>query len=258
MNNETLKSVFENNNKLENEVDVENHTSFVTRDHGLELISETATLLAHEIRNPISSIKLATGILREKLLDAELSKVVKIIETACENVDDIIEHIMFFHKARRLTLRLVNIRDAILSAIHAVSELETVEVQFEAPAFCYLYADEKALQRITYNVVSNSLKAVQRVSFGKRIIKIHVKNDEDKVILNIVDNGGGFPDGYTTDSIKPFRSYFSRGTGLGLSVVNELVVAHGGYLRLQNIETKSEVWAWVQIVFFKNEASSNR
>lgn len=216
----------------------------------LTAIGETAAMLAHEIRNPLGSIKLAVGVLREKISCPELSKLLSVIDNSINSIDQTIEHILYFHKYKHSQGSVVEVGTIIQQVINSICLPESVQIIPNIPPFCYWFGDAKALERILTNLITNSSKAIARQP-SPGVIKISVIPKEESLQIIVEDNGGGFDPGFNENSITPFSSGFAGGIGLGLTIVKQLVEANRGSLKIGNQIRDGMVWGVVTIDFTK-------
>lgn len=216
----------------------------------LDAIGEAAASLAHEIRNPLGSIKLAVGILREKIQCPELNKLLTVIDNSINSIDRTIEHILYFHRFKNPCRSLVEVSSVVQGVVDSMCIPENVSIFTNIPPFCYWFGDSKALERILTNLISNSVKAISRQA-GCGMIKLSVIPNDEAIRIVVEDSGGGFDPDFNENTIVPFKSRFPGGIGLGLTIVKQLVEANNGQLRLFNTNKDGSVWGVVTIDFKK-------
>ncbi|MCS6894402.1 MAG: HAMP domain-containing histidine kinase [Deltaproteobacteria bacterium] len=227
-----------------------NRLRMVDRDLKIVTLGETAFVLAHEIRNPLGCIKFAVSMLAEKIEGAWEKKLIDTIQKSVQTIDETIEHILCCYKNKNFEFTLVNVTEVAAEAIKTCGEEAERLVSLIAPPFCYWYADKRALSRVFQNLIHNSLRALKNGISNPRA-SVNIEMQSDTLEINVIDNGGGFPDDFTESSIEPFKSFFPSGTGLGLAIVKQIVGAHGGRLIVQNWCKDEEKGALVRIQFRK-------
>ena len=102
----------------------------------------------------------------------------------------------------------------------------------------FINCDYEQISRVFFNLVKNSIESIQekckKTSNISKIIDIEIKERRDYIILNITDNGIGFPDINAKNLIKPYFTTKQKGSGLGLSIVNKIINDHNGSIKFIN------------------------
>jgi len=204
---------------------------------------EVARRIAHEIKNPITPIKLsAQRLLRryESKFEGDDKTVFQsCIETILTQVDSLRDLVNEFSKFSRLPaihLASVQINDIILdvSSLYSMSypsiEFDTSALKADLPP---VMIDKEQMNRAIVNIVSNSVAAVQQSDdAGKIIFKSMVLEHLNVVRVEIIDNGCGISSNEMDRVFQPYYSTKEEGTGLGLPIVSQIISDHGGYIRL--------------------------
>ncbi len=182
------------------------------RQSRLAAMGEMAAMLAHEVRNPLGAMELFTGLLLEDLRDRP--DAVRLARQVASGITDL-NHLVT--NLAEETLRYL----ADLAAAHAI----VVERRYAAPPV-YARADQHLLRPVLLNLMRNAAQAMP----GGGTLTIGVEVGADGTRLTVADTGPGIPAGAEADIFRPFFTTRAKGTGLGLAVVQELVVAMGGTL----------------------------
>ena len=204
---------------------------------------EVARRIAHEIKNPITPIKLSAQRLLRKFGDRFEGRDHEVfansIETIVSEVDALRDLVNEFSKFSRLpTVRteMGDINDLIGDAVGLYSlsypdtEFDVTGLDLSLPK---VPIDKEQLSRVFINLFANSIAAIQATDrHGKISIKSELLSNVPMVRIQITDNGCGIPDAMKDRVLEPYFSTKEDGTGLGLAIVNQIVSDHGGYLRV--------------------------
>ncbi len=199
--------------------------------------TEVARRIAHEIKNPLTPIKLAAERLHRKFSDQIVDPAFKdCIQVIVHQVDDMKNLVNEFSQFARLPQAkpipgLINevLQQTVNLFSNAHSHVQfTTQFDAQIPVFKF---DSDQLKRVLTNLVDNAVAACSKVNQPE--VQILSSYDPQLKILRITvsDNGMGIP---TQDRQRIFEPYFSTkegGTGLGLSIVKRVVEDHGGYIR---------------------------
>ena len=198
---------------------------------------EIARRLAHEIKNPLTPIKLSTERLikkwhrKEEDLDAVFEKSTKTIIAEVESLRRLVDVFSRYGRMPEINKSPSNIAeltDAAASLYKGFKDLDIhVAMQENIPQ---VNIDAEQFKRVLINIIDNAIKAVD----GKGLIDISVKIHENNVIIDIADTGPGIKD---EEKEKLFIPYFSKrkdGTGLGLAIADKIVTDHGGRILIRD------------------------
>lgn len=215
------------------------------RSESLAAVGQATTQVAHEIRNPLGSIRLGVSMLRDSVSDPEALNTIELVERGIKHLNKLVVDVTQFSRQKELERSHVDLHDSLERSIDLVSERireknATVEKSFsELPILGHWDADQ--LRQVFVNVVANSLdaspeNAVVRISTER----LELDGDSDMARKKsyarvvITDRGKGM-DKATRDRIfEPFFSTKKRGTGLGLAIVKQIVEQHGGRISVSS------------------------
>jgi len=199
--------------------------------------SEIASLaggLAHEIRNPLSTIRLNLNLLSEELEHGDsprdrrmLNKLVT-IQRECRQLEVILDAFLLFARVGQLRLEPADLNEIVKDFVSFVRP-ETAEHGIELsphldPDLPPVDLDESLFRQVLMNLVKN---AQQSMPDGG-LIELQTSRAGGNVILAIIDNGVGMDERTRNRMFQAFFSTRSSGSGLGLPTVRKIVEAHGG------------------------------
>ena len=200
---------------------------------------EVAQRLAHEIRNPLTPIQLSAERLAWKLdgkLDdkdaAMLERATNTIVNQVAAMKDMVEAFRNYAKAPKLKLERIdlNILAAELLVLYEGSNC-TFEADF-SNIEAVVEADAGAMRQVLHNILKNGAEAAAADEQPKVLIQTAVQ--DDKVLLNICNNGKSFSEDMLLHAFDPYVTDKPGGTGLGLPVVKKIIEEHKGRISLAN------------------------
>ena len=200
---------------------------------------EVAQRLAHEIRNPLTPIQLSAERLAWKLdgkLDdkdaAMLERATNTIVNQVAAMKDMVEAFRNYAKAPKLKLERIdlNILAAELLVLYEGSNC-TFEADF-SNIEAVVEADPGAMRQVLHNILKNGAEAAAADEQPKVLIQTAMQ--DDKVLLNICNNGKSFSEEMLLHAFDPYVTDKPGGTGLGLPVVKKIIEEHKGRISLAN------------------------
>ena len=219
-------------------------TSLYALDAKLEreralLLEEMAPVFAHEIRNPLGSIKGAAQYLRSEIDTGENAKLLDIIIEEVDRLNGVVSHFLDYAKPHSLNLKERNINDIIdkaVSLIRASNISENIALETDLqPQIPNLVIDGEQLIQVILNIAFNAIDAMP--DGGKLTIATAKAAGEnvDAVEIVISDTGRGIKKEDMKNIFKPFFTTKERGVGLGLAVCQRIIRNHGGYIRVKSL-----------------------
>ena len=212
--------------------------------------------ISHELRTPLTHVKgylelLVTGSLGE--ISAEQQHALQVSQRAAAKLESMIEDLIMFSLASRgemsMKLDKVDIRRIVSLAAKSASpkaEERGVQVVATAPEnIASVQADPEKLSWVVNQLIDNGIKFTP--SGGS--VEINLKEESSNLILiSITDTGIGIPAGRLKEIFEPFHQLDGSstrhfgGTGLGLSLVRQIIEAHGSLLDVQSVEGKGSTF----------------
>ena len=195
-------------------------------------IGTTTAMLAHEIKNPLNGMSTTVQLLERSLRnDVQLTKesliaTVHDLKNEIARLQSLLGDFQTISHPQRLTLQPVDLQE-VLHEVLALGIPESLKHKIEVveeydPELPAIQGDANKLKQAFLNLVKNSCEAMR----GGGTLTAKAYADEEGVRVEIIDTGEGIPEGL--DVFQPFRSTKADGTGLGLVIVRELVLAHNG------------------------------
>ena len=208
---------------------------------------EVARRLAHEIKNPLTPIRLSAERMRHKLLPSMSEKDAQLLdrgtETIVQQVEAMKEMVNAFSeyaRAPRFEMAEVNLNQLVTEVIdlyraQVVGRGLTLEVRL-APEVTRLVGDRGRLRQLLHNLLTNAVEALEGKPGGSITVATRLvqRNGEDVVEIVVEDNGPGFQRDLIGQVFDPYVTTKPRGTGLGLAIVRKIVEEHGGHVEADN------------------------
>jgi signal transduction histidine kinase len=209
------------------------------RSESLAAVGRATTQVAHEIRNPLGSIRLGVSMLRDSVSDADALNTIELVERGIKHLNKLVVDVTQFSRQKELERSTVDLHESLERSIDLVSERireknATVEKSFAGGSIVGQW-DPYQLRQVFVNVIANAVDASQEnsaVQISTEMLPTEINGDgqppKNYARITIADRGKGM-DKATRDRIfEPFFSTKKRGTGLGLAIVKQIVEQHGG------------------------------
>jgi two-component system nitrogen regulation sensor histidine kinase GlnL len=213
----------------------------------LELLSRN---LGHEVRNPLGGIRGAAQMLAEELEDGELSTLARLIMRESDRIDELIQR-FGQPELDRGELDLYRLLDEAYELL-AVEFRETVRIERDYdPSIPMIRGDATAIRRIVLNLLRNAgqagaseVEVRTRVEYGTTLLQ---SGKGSLIRIDVTDNGAGVPESLRSLLFLPFMTGRRDGTGLGLSLSQQIASAHGGLLTYEPSEPGSRFTLYLPI-----------
>lgn len=209
----------------------------VERSRRLASVGSLAAGVAHEIRNPLSSIKGFATYFRERYKDRPGDhETAEVMISEVERLDRVISQLLEFARPSGLNIRPSDVGELIrrsLRLIEGDAKGKGVEVRTEIdPALPPLPMDSDRINQALLNLYINAIQAM--AGGGVLTITATLNGNAESLKIKISDTGHGIDD-YDRDHIfDPYYTTKSTGTGLGLAIVHKIVEAHGGAIDVES------------------------
>jgi nitrogen fixation/metabolism regulation signal transduction histidine kinase len=200
--------------------------------------AEVARRLAHEIKNPLTPIQLSAERLQRKLRDKLAAPEAEMLErstltivnqvNALKGMVDAFSQYARSQEATPQSLDLNQLVRDVLALYDASRVRLALTPQTEA-----VFGDPGQLRQVIHNLLQNAQDATADVANPR--ITVRTGSQEGAVLLEVSDNGVGFPEGIIGRAFEPYVTTKQRGTGLGLAIVKKIIDEHGGKVALENL-----------------------
>lgn len=248
----------------------EEHSFVVTVDDITNLVeaqrasawADVARRIAHEIKNPLTPIQLSAERIKRRygeriVEDKEIFD--QCIETIIRQVGDIghmVNEFFSFSRMPKPVMRLLDLKQVLQEAIFLI-EVTRYDISFQhdfGDVPLWGEFDNRLLIQAFNNILKNateSIDSVRKERSEKGCIAIRARREDPYVIVDIMDNGKGFPKHQRQKLLEPYITTRGKGTGLGLAIVKKIIEDHQGSLELLNApeDFYGGLGAMVRIIF---------
>lgn len=202
----------------------------------LSTIGELTARISHDLRNPLSVIKLATENMElriNKNLDPNLKVYIPLITDSLSRINYQINQVLGFVKTTTLDMKLVSISKILQESVKNTNIPNNIAVTLPEHDFS-LIANKIQLEAAFGNILSNSVDAIGE---NKGIITIRARTEKNTLILDFEDSGTGIAKENLDKIFEPLFTTKQQGTGLGLASVKSIIDVHGGAISVKSPPT---------------------
>ncbi len=222
--------------------DVTNEVQMKEEVERVSKLAETGQLaanIAHELRNPLSSIKGAAQLLQKEMpasLIAEHGEFLDMIVQEVNGLDRIATEFLEFSRVTPPEMRPVSVSALLSRLLHFMSaylaDQDVHVVQSLEDGLPELSVDRAQMEQVIKNIVINAVQAMPHG--GTLTVATRCQPDQDIVNIDFTDTGVGISAAKIDKICTPFFTTKTKGTGLGLAIVRKIVETHGGRLVIQS------------------------
>jgi PAS domain S-box-containing protein len=198
----------------------------------LSVVGQLAAGVAHEIRNPLTSLKGFTQLLKTKYKEDD--DYFEIMLSELNRIHFIVNEFMSVAKPRITQFQIKNLNKTIsdvISLMNAQAIMNNVEIEMEQKELPDIRCDESQLKQVFINIIKNAVEAMPK---GGKITISTALQQPGFLIITFKDEGCGIPEDRIKQLGEPFYTTKEKGTGLGLMVCFKIIEAHGGNMRIKS------------------------
>jgi signal transduction histidine kinase len=205
-----------------------------SRMERLSALGEMASTVAHETKNPLNSIRLATSYLKKNFQGEILTEFLEIIEQEVSRLNELTTGFLGYSKPAPVKLKPCDLNAVVRSTVDLVRqdatdrniELVVLTDDHAPPAGC----DISQIKQALLNLLVNAMDATAEGG----TITVTTEPADHRMRISVRDTGAGIPQGEIEKIFKPFYTTKTRGAGLGLAIVERIVKEHGGEIRIES------------------------
>jgi signal transduction histidine kinase len=220
--------------------DLKKSKSYIRRSDRLASLGTLTAGLAHEIRNPLVAIKTLTQLLPERLDDEEFrTQFLQVASGEVDRISSLVNELLDFARPSDPKLELEDI-NAVLDGMILLVSTETKKKQIDivknySSDLPPVQIDREQIKQVFLNILLNAIEATRENGMITVKTRSFVKPvREPYVQIEFSDTGSGIPEEYLEDIFNPFFTTKSSGSGLGLSISNQIVQDHRGYIDVES------------------------
>ncbi len=219
------------------------------RQESLAAVGQAAAQVAHEIKNPLGSIRLGVAMLRDMTRDREAITTIDLVERGIEHLSKLTLDVTQFSRRRALSLSDVDLSDLISDSLDLVAdklqEKRTPVERRGADEALRGHWDEDQLRQVFVNLLANAVDASPAespvtVTAERAEVDASVRRNGEPgkriagARVSIEDRGEGMDEQTRARIFEPFFTRKKKGTGLGLAIARQIVEQHGGHIRVES------------------------
>ena len=228
-------------NNLKKLIETEKHLAEAhvkIKNERLSAIGELAASMAHDLKNPLATIKSSAEILQKQSKDNrhddELSNVVKRMNRAIDRMSHQINDVLNYVQTTPLDIKSIKVEKLLQLAKNSLDIPDNILISIPQSDI-QIKCDTRKLEIVFINLFLNSIQAIGK---ERGEIKCRINQKNSNVTIEINDSGPGISNEIISDIFAPLVTTKQKGTGLGLSTCKNIIEQHNGTISVQNNPTK--------------------
>jgi two-component system sensor histidine kinase HydH len=201
----------------------------------LARLGEMSAVLAHEIRNPLGSMKGNLQLVMEKQVEEGIKERIQIVLENVQRIERLVKGLLDYAKEPRIQTRKLRLLDVVSSALDLAGLHEgenqvggrIIVVALEGAMDAMVEVGYEEMTRAFLNIIENAKEALE----DKGKIRISAEKGEREIKVLFEDSGSGIEPEVTDKLFQPFFTTKAKGVGLGLAIAQKIINAHGGEVR---------------------------
>ena len=213
------------------------------RSERLAAIGRLAGSMAHEIRNPLASMKGSLELLESEMDTGQKSQeaeLMDVVQRDVERLNNLVNEFLEYGRLRRLERDKINIRELLKSVLklfenrdHGADVIFAVTEPLISDDYS-VWIDREAIEQVIWNLLNNAVDAMEDQECGRERLLVELnESGSNRILIGIEDSGPGVPEDKREEVFDPFFTTKDSGTGLGLATSHRIIAEHDGELRLK-------------------------
>lgn len=229
----------------------------MNRKEKLVALGHLAAGVAHEIRNPLSSIKgLAKYFAERAPAGGEAHELAQVMAKEADRLNRVVSELLELVKPAHLSLQSVDLNAVIAHSLQLISQdaqNRAIDLQFVPDsALPLIQADPDRLTQVLLNLYLNAIQAIE----NQGTIRVEASTSgTDRVKIAVVDSGKGIAPEQLAAIFTPYYTTKADGTGLGLAVVQNIIEQHGGTIQVESPAGKGATFTlWLPVTLTRKDS----
>ena len=223
---------------LQLNLSVSENRKLLIKQERLAAIGELASRVAHDIRNPLSNIRMALELIKNqspeaKISDPEVNEKFKITFENIERISHQVNNVLDYVRNRKLDHSLLSLYSCLENTVQSLNIPDNIKIKYDKTEI-KVVADSIQLQIVCNNILTNAIQAI-----GTKHGEINIRFSEDSqyVKMEIENSGPSIPDDIMPHIFESLITTKEIGTGLGLVSCKRIIENHGGKISVKNNPT---------------------
>ncbi len=220
------------------------------RVEALASFTRHARNIAHEIKNPLGAIDINLQLLKkeikkQKIKNDKAENYFKVIKEEINRVDKIVTEFLLTVRPIKINLQEKDIKQVINSVCELFNpefENKNIKLLLNLNKISNILIDEKLLKQVIINIIKNAGEALLETKKEIKKIEIFLFEKDNKIYINIKDNGNGIKDEVKEEIFKPQFSTKEKGSGIGLTISYKIIKELGGEIFVESKEGKGTIF----------------
>jgi len=199
----------------------------------LATIGRFASQIAHEIRNPLSSITLNVEMLEDELKSSgdEARSLIRSVLKELDRLNDIVSEYLQFSRFPKPQLGRGHVDEVIRELVTTFKAPTAVKIEMSlTPSSPEVWLDARLLRQVLENLLRNGVEAIEKSGS----VRIETDVIDRFLVIRVKDTGHGIPQETQTRLFEPFFTTKAHGTGLGLATSQQIIFEHNGHLVVES------------------------
>lgn len=224
---------------MSNAVDLSDQVALqarVTQAEALATLGEMAAVVAHEIRNPLGSIVMASKQLASDALErADREMVLQVLRDESHRLNEALTNFLAFARPREAKFARCDLNALVGEVCNIVRSNVDLIGRIRVCVSCDgalkpFTMDADQIRQVLWNIILNAIQAMD----GGGRLKVKTGRARGQAYFSVSDTGPGLPESSVTEIFKPFHTTKKQGTGLGLAIAERIVKTHGGRIEVKS------------------------
>jgi signal transduction histidine kinase len=213
-------------------IELEHLSEEFIKSERLSAIGELSARLAHDLRNPLSVIKMSVELIKNtlsesKILDSQIITRIDLIDKSVNRIAHQVDDVLDYVRYSPLKVSSVSAHHLLLNSIEKVKIPDDIQIIMPEKNVTF-NCDPIKLEAVFTNLIINAIQAISDT--GNIEIKINEKNDD--VLFEFIDSGDALLDKNVDKIFEPLFTTKQKGTGLGLAICKNVIEQHGGTIQV--------------------------
>jgi PAS domain S-box-containing protein len=209
----------------------------------LAAIGQAATMVGHDLRNPLQAIENGIFYIKDELSNLPISKeteeALQAIRSSIDYADNIVRDLQCFAAKREPIFRETDINAIIKDTLAYIKTPENIETNIKLDKLPKIKADRDMIKRVFVNLAVNGIQAMEKKG---GTLKVSTKNTNISIETNFEDTGIGIKKENIKKLFTPFFTTKAQGMGVGLAICKRIVERHNGSIRVKSKEGKGSIF----------------